>query len=111
MQFFLTPDFYYLAERELCYPSIRLCTKVNGIPVCKKAKVWKRSNFKKDATSWEVISPLTTWKGRRNCWFEIFEYPNYSEQGEHKTIKPGSYETITWNIRSLRIKNMTSTNL
>jgi len=85
-----------------CKPSITLCSKVNGQPVCKKGGVWMRQNFNKDAESWRIKTPLMTSQGRRNCHFELYEYPGFSKQGEHKLVKPGTNEEIFWNIRSLR---------
>jgi len=98
-----TDDIVEGANNKLpCKPSITLCSKVNGQPVCKKGGVWMRQNFNKDAESWRIKTPLMTSQGRRNCHFELYEYPGFSKQGEHKLVKPGTNEEIFWNIRSLR---------
>jgi len=86
-----------------CQPSITLCSKeVNGPPVCKKGRAWIRQNFNKDAESWRIRTPFKTSQDKRNCFFEIFEYPRYSKQGHYKLIEPGTDVEIFWNIRSLR---------
>jgi len=92
-------------NKRLCYPKIHLCSKANGIPVCKKGTAWKRKGFNKSAKSWKIITPLITFQDRSNCCFEVYEYPNYSKQGKHRIIKPGTKEEIFWNIRSLRKSN------
>jgi len=90
-----------------CSPNIRLCSKVNGISVCKKGKLWIRRNFNEDAETWRVISPFVTSNGRKNCCFQVFEYPKYSKQGKSKIIRPGDKEKIDWNIRSMKVSKKT----
>jgi len=89
-----------------CSPTIRLCSKVNGITVCKRGTLWIRRNFNKDAQSWRVISPFLS-NGKKNCCFQIFEYPKHSKQGRSKIIKPGDTEKIDWNIRSIKVSENT----
>jgi len=85
-----------------CHPKLRLCSKVRGVPVCRKAVSWQRDNFNKNAASWTIKSPLVTSRNKTNCCFKIYEYPGYSIQGNYKLIKPGTSEEIFWNIRSLK---------
>jgi len=89
-------------DEESCKPAIQLCSKVDGVPVCKKGIVWMRQNFNKDAESWKITTPYMTSQGKRNCYFEVFEHKRFSKQGKYKLIKPGTNIQIDWNIRSLR---------
>ena len=64
-----------------------------------------RQNFNEDAESWKITTPYDESQGRSNCCFEIYEWKNFSKQGKHEIIKPGTKKEIWWNIRSLKQSN------